>query len=62
MGYVYNEKYQAWAENVVPLYEEAVARQWSATRDIPWDMELMRDKMMPQVRRLGERAHPRTPS
>ena len=37
MGYVYNEKYQVWAENIVPLYEEAVARQWSATRDIPWD-------------------------
>jgi hypothetical protein len=37
MGYTYNEKYQVWAENVVPLYEEAVARQWSATRDIPWD-------------------------
>jgi len=37
MGYTYNEKYQVWADNVVPLYEEAVARQWSATRDIPWD-------------------------
>ena len=37
MGYIYNEKYQVWAENVVPLYEEAVARQWSATRDIPWE-------------------------
>ncbi len=37
MGYEYNEKYLVWADNVVPLYEEAVARQWSATRDIPWD-------------------------
>jgi hypothetical protein len=37
MGYTYNEKYQVWAENIVPLYEEAVARQWSATRDIPWE-------------------------
>ena len=36
MGYAYNEKYQVWAENVVALYEEAVARHWSATRDIPW--------------------------
>jgi hypothetical protein len=37
MGYAYNEKYLVWADNVVPLYEEATARQWSATRDIPWD-------------------------
>jgi hypothetical protein len=37
MGYVYNEKYLVWADNIVALYEEAVARQWSATRDIPWD-------------------------
>ena len=37
MGYEYNEKYLVWADNIVPLYEEAVARQWSATRDIPWD-------------------------
>lgn len=37
MGYIYNHKYQVWADNVVPLYEESVQRQWSATRDIPWD-------------------------
>jgi len=37
MGYVYNQKYEVWSDNVVALYEEAVARQWSATRDIPWD-------------------------
>ena len=37
MGYVLNAKYQVWADNVVPLYEEAVQRQWSVTRDIPWD-------------------------
>lgn len=37
MGYIYNQKYQVWADNVVPLYEESVQRQWSATRDIPWD-------------------------
>jgi len=37
MGYALNEKYLVWADNIVPLYEEAVARQWSATRDIPWD-------------------------
>ncbi|MFZ5932057.1 MAG: ferritin-like domain-containing protein [Pseudomonadota bacterium] len=29
-------KYDVWSDNVMPLYEEAVARQWSATRDIPW--------------------------
>ena len=27
---------ELWADNVVTLYEEGVARQWSATRDIPW--------------------------
>lgn len=32
-----NEKWELWAENVVSLYEEACARQWSATRDIPWN-------------------------
>jgi hypothetical protein len=37
MGYQMNSKYQLWADNVVPLYEEAVSRQWSATRDIPWE-------------------------
>lgn len=25
-----------WSDNVVALYEEAKARQWNATRDIPW--------------------------
>jgi hypothetical protein len=37
MGYKLNEKYMLWADNVAPLYEEAVSRQWSATRDIPWE-------------------------
>ena len=27
---------ELWAENVMTLYEEAKARQWNATRDIPW--------------------------
>ncbi len=36
MGYLINDKSHVWAENVYELYEEAVARQWSATRDIPW--------------------------
>ena len=37
MGYILNKKSEVWAENVRELYEEAVARQWSATRDIPWN-------------------------
>jgi len=36
MGYILNKKTDVWADNVRELYEEAVARQWSATRDIPW--------------------------
>ncbi|MCP3988737.1 MAG: ferritin-like domain-containing protein [Actinomycetia bacterium] len=36
MGYILNRKSDVWASNVTELYEEAVARQWSATRDIPW--------------------------
>src|SRR4051794_35061298 len=36
MGYILNSKTDVWSDNVVELYEEAVARQWSATRDIPW--------------------------
>lgn len=36
MGYILNKKSDVWAENTLELYEEAVARQWSATRDIPW--------------------------
>ena len=36
MGYILNKKSDVWADNVRELYEEAVARQWSATRDIPW--------------------------
>jgi hypothetical protein len=27
---------EVWADNVITLYEEAKARQWNATRDIPW--------------------------
>lgn len=36
MGYILNSRSDVWADNVIELYEEAVARQWSATRDIPW--------------------------
>jgi hypothetical protein len=28
---------ELWADNVITLFEEAKARQWNATRDIPWD-------------------------
>lgn len=28
---------EVWADNVITLYEEAKARQWNATRDIPWE-------------------------
>jgi hypothetical protein len=46
MGYQYNQKYQVWSDNVVALYEEACARQWSATRDIPWgDLKPLPDDM-----------------
>ena len=34
MGYTLNTRAEAWAENMGKLYEEAVARQWSSTRDI----------------------------
>jgi hypothetical protein len=36
MGYTINDKAEVWSDNVMDLYEEAVSRQWSATRDIPW--------------------------
>jgi hypothetical protein len=36
MGYTLNTRAEAWAENMAKLYEEAVARQWSSTRDVPW--------------------------
>ena len=31
-----NEKWEVWAENLTPLYEEACSRQWNATEDIDW--------------------------
>ncbi len=36
LGFDLNEKAEVWAENAAELYEEAVARQWSSARDIPW--------------------------
>lgn len=35
--YDLNDKSLVWADNVGKLYEEAVVRQWSSARDIPWD-------------------------
>lgn len=35
--YIVTDRGEVWAENVITLYEEAKARQWNATRDIPWD-------------------------
>jgi hypothetical protein len=37
LGFTVNEKHECWAENAAELYEEAVARQWSSARDIPWN-------------------------
>ena len=36
LGYTINDRAEVWSDNVMDLYEEAVSRQWSATRDIPW--------------------------
>jgi hypothetical protein len=36
LGYTIYDKAEVWSDNVLNLYEEAVSRQWSATRDIPW--------------------------
>jgi hypothetical protein len=35
--YDINDKSMVWADNVASLYDEAVARQWSSARDIPWE-------------------------
>ena len=34
--YTVLDRNEVWADNVLTLYEEAKARQWNATRDIPW--------------------------
>lgn len=28
---------EVWADNCAELYEEAIARQWSSARDVPWE-------------------------
>ena len=35
-AYTVLDKYEVWADNVSTLYEEAKARQWNSTTDIPW--------------------------
>jgi hypothetical protein len=35
--YTIMDRDEVWADNVETLYEEAVARQWKATTDVPWD-------------------------
>lgn len=35
-GYDVLDKYHLWSDNVLTLYEEAKARQWNSTSDIPW--------------------------
>lgn len=30
------QKREVWAQNLVSIYKQAVANQWSAARDIPW--------------------------
>ena len=37
MGLTYSSKHDVWADQCRSLYEEAVQRQWSSARDIPWD-------------------------
>lgn len=46
MGLTYNTKHDVWADQCRSLYEEAVQRQWSSARDIPWDTlkELLDEK------------------
>jgi hypothetical protein len=36
-SYDVDDRGTVWADNCAELYEEAVARQWSSARDIPWD-------------------------
>jgi hypothetical protein len=36
-GTNYQNKADVWSDNCLMLYEEAVQRQWSSARDIPWE-------------------------
>ena len=47
-------KHELWADNVETLYEEAKARQWNATRDIPWaDVEKLPDDLQKATNQLA---------
>jgi len=47
-------KSDLWADNVESLYEEAKARQWNATRDIPWaDVEKLPDDLQKATNQLA---------
>jgi hypothetical protein len=35
--YDIDDRGMVWSDNCAELYEEAIARQWSSARDIPWD-------------------------
>jgi hypothetical protein len=37
MDYDENRRHRIWAGNVDALYEQAKARQWNATTDVPWE-------------------------
>jgi hypothetical protein len=36
LGYTVNRKSDVWADNVVPLYEEAKSRRWTPAVDVAW--------------------------
>lgn len=46
LDYSVFDRGELWADNVITLYEEAKARQWNATRDIPWgELEALPDDL-----------------
>ncbi len=45
-AYTVLDKMHVWSDNVLTLYEEAKARQWNSTTDIPWsELEPVRDDL-----------------
>lgn len=52
--YDLTNKHGLWADNVEMLYEEAKARQWNATRDIPWsEVEKLPDDLQKATNQLA---------
>ncbi|HWO94393.1 MAG TPA: hypothetical protein VNL92_06475, partial [Dehalococcoidia bacterium] len=37
IGQPYPDRAETWADSIMMLYEEALARQWSSATDIPWE-------------------------